>query len=451
MKRYPCRALLAGALCLTLSVPAGAVGVTDAAGLGAAAVAGVVRDVLGREDVNAAPPVQDEQSIGFTGLEKTVRANNLTIQSFRKTLAGIENTDIDSQFIVQEAQYAAQIKMYEQQAEAYQNAVTALTNALADPALDGATQAALQAQLVTAKLNLTVCQQSASGIREALSNIDDLQEEAQNQLDDTYAETKAQLDNTANQIVVGAQTAYLGIISTREGIETLDRNLAALDRQITAVEKQVEIGMAAPLTLENLKQSRRSVAAQRETLELMQQTTENQLSLLCGNTAATTVKPTTAPTVTAKQLADMDYAKDLDEAMDNSYTIWAAENTLRKASNDYEDNVTTTVDAYEAAKLHLEYAKENTENAFRQLYLSVQDKKRLLDEAQAAYDMEEKNFAVDQLQYERGMISQLDYLTAQDELADKQDAVTTAEHDLFTAYNNYDWARRGYIGSSAGA
>lgn len=438
MKRYQSRVLLAGALCLALTAQAGALSVSGAAGFGASAAIDVTLDALGREDINAAPPVQDEQAIGFTGLEKTVRANNLTIQSFHKTLAGIANTDLDGQFLMQELQYQAQLNQYKTEYDAYNRYVQAL-EAL------GSSDKAVQAQLELAKTLRTLAQKGMEAMQMTIDGLDDAQDAAQDELDDTYAETKAQLDNTANQIVVGAQTAYLGIISTREGIETLDRNLAALDRQITVVEKQVELGMAAPLTLENLQQSRRSVAAQRETLELMQQTAENQLSLLCGNTAGTTVKPTVAPTVTAKQLADMNYTVDLEEALDNSYSIWSAQNAVRKASNDYEDNVTTTVDAYEAAKLNLEYAKENTENAFRQLYLDVQDKKRLLDEAQAAYDMEEKNFAVDQLQYDRGMISQMDYLTAQDDLAAKQDAVTTAEHDLFTAYNTYDWARRGYM------
>lgn len=438
MKRYQSRVLLAGALCLALTAQAGALSVSGAAGFGASAAIDVTLDALGREDINAAPPVQDEQAIGFTGLEKTVRANNLTIQSFHKTLAGIANTDLDGQFLMQELQYQAQLNQYKTEYDAYNRYVQAL-EAL------GSSDKAVQAQLELAKTLRTLAQKGMEAMQMTIDGLDDAQDAAQDELDDTYAETKAQLDNTANQIVVGAQTAYLGIISTREGIETLDRNLAALDRQITVVEKQVELGMAAPLTLENLQQSRRSAAAQRETLELVQQTAENQLSLLCGNTAGTTVKPTVAPTVTAKQLSDMNYTVDLEEALDNSYSIWSAQNAVRKASNDYEDDITSTVDAYEAAKLTLENTKESVTNSFRQMYLDVQDKKRLLDEAQAAYDMEEKNFAVDQLQYDRGMISQMDYLTAQDDLAAKQDAVTTAEHDLFTAYNTYDWARRGYM------
>lgn len=438
MKRYQSRALLAGALCLTLTAQAGALSVSGVAGLGASAAIDVTLDTLEREGINAAPPVQDAQNIGFTGLEKTVRANNLTIQSFHKTLAGIANTDLDAQFFMQELQYQAQLNQYKAEYDAYNSYVQAL-QAL------GSSDGAVEAQLQLAMTLRTLAQKGMDSMQMTIDGLDDAQEAAQDQLDETYAETKAQLDNTANQIVVGAQTAYLGIISTREGIETLDRNLAALDRQIAAVEKQVELGMAAPLTLENLQQSRRSVAAQRETLELVQQTAENQLSLLCGNTAGTTVKPTVAPTVTSKQLSDMNYTTDLAQAMENSYSIWSAQNAVRKASNDYEDDVTSTVDAYEAAKLTLENTEESVTNSFRQMYLDVQDKKRLLDEAQAAYDMEEKNFAVDQLQYDRGMISQMDYLTAQDDLAAKQDAVTTAEHDLFTAYNTYDWARRGYM------
>lgn len=441
MKRKTISALLAGVICAISVAPAGAVHVTDIAGLGALAAATAAADVLGSGDVNAAPPVQDAQSIGFRGLEETVRAHNQTIQAFRKTLQGIENTDLDGQFLGQELQYEAQKSQYQAQAAIYRQCIEELSAVESSPAIE--------AQIRVAQLNLKMCEESIAMLDRTIAGLDDLQEEAENELEDTYASTEKQLENAANQIVVGAQTAYAGIITIREGIETLDRSLAALDRNIAVVEKQVEIGMASQLTLENLEQTRRTAAAQRETLVKQQTATENQLSLLCGNTANTTVKPTTLPTVTDRQLADMNYEKDLEAALDNSYTIWSARDEMRKASNDYEDNVTSTKDAYEAAKLNLEYAEESVTNSFRQLYLDVQDKKRLLDEAQAAYDTEKKNFDVDALRYERGMISKNDYLTAQDDLAAQEDAVRTAEHDLFTAYNTYDWAKRGYIGSAA--
>lgn len=440
MKRIRTGALLAGALCVLTVVPAGAVGVLDVAGAGIWATVSTVQDVLGRDGVNAAPPVQDEQSIGFAGLEKTVRANNPTIQGFEKTLASIQNTNLDAQFLQQEFQYQAQYGQYKIEYDAYNDFI----NALGD-----SQDATVRAQIAMATKLRALAASGMDTMNKMLDGLDQAQEEAEDQLEDTYDSTKRQLDNTANQIVIGAQSAYIGIITTQEGIATLDRNLAALDRQITVVEKQAEIGMVSQLTLDNLRQTRRATAAQRETLTLMQATTENQLSLLCGNTAATTVKPTALPTVTDTQLSDMNYEEDLKQALDNSYAIWSAQEQAREASNQYEDGQSSTVDAYEAAKLNLEYAEESAENTFRQLYLDVQDKKRLLDEAKAAYDMEKKNFDVDALQYERGMISQLDYLTAQDDLAAKQDAVNTAERDLFTAYNTYDWAKRGYMAGGA--
>lgn len=440
MKRIRTGVLLAGALCALTVVPAGAVSALDVAGAGIWATVSATQNALGQDGVNAAPPVQDEQSIGFAGLEKTVRANNQTIQGFQKTLASIQNTNLDGQFLMQAMQYEAQYKQYQAEYNAYNDFIKAL----------GQSQdAAVQAQIEMATKLRDLAAAGMNAMKQTIDGLDEAQEDAEEQLDETYATTKKQLDNTANQIVVGAQSAYIGIITTQEGIATLDRNLAALDRQITVVEKQVELGMASQLTLDNLRQTRRTAAAQRETLTLMQTTTENQLSLLCGNTAATTVKPTALPVVTEKQLSDMSYEEDLKKAMDNSYSIWSAQDAAREASNQYEEGESSTVDAYEAAKLNLEYAKESTENTFRQIYLDVQDKKRLLEEAKAAYDTEKKNFDVDALQHERGMISQLDYLTAKDDLAAKQDAVNTAEHDLFTAYNTYDWAKRGYMAGGA--
>ena len=96
---------------MLMVVPAGAVSVLDVAGAGMWATVSAAQNALGRDGVNAAPPVQDEQSIGFVGLEKTVRANNQTIQGFQKTLASIQNTNLDGQFVQQAFQYQAQYNL----------------------------------------------------------------------------------------------------------------------------------------------------------------------------------------------------------------------------------------------------------------------------------------------------------------------------------------------------
>lgn len=87
MKRKTIGVLLAGVICAISVAPAGAVHVTDIAGLGALAAATAAADVLGSGDVNAAPPVQDAQSIGFRGLgrpsARTTRPSKPSGKRFR--------------------------------------------------------------------------------------------------------------------------------------------------------------------------------------------------------------------------------------------------------------------------------------------------------------------------------------------------------------------------------
>lgn len=440
MKRTCVSALLVCALLAAGTVPAGAAQLNSEAAKnfkeGAA-----VRTVVTAQPEGTGPDGQTEQKIGFTGIEKTVRENNPTIKALQKTLSGIENTDIEAQFFNQYLQYDAQRSQYQAQVAIYQQCIDALSPYAEEPAV--------AAQLKVARMNLQMAQQSVAGINAILKNLDDAEDDAKDNLDDTVATYKRQFANTENQIVVGAQTAYLGIITIGQGLDTLDRNLAMLDRNITVVEKQVELGMASQLTLDNLKQTRRTAAAQRETLVKQQTATENQLSLLMGKPVSTTVKPTTVPQVTEKQLRDMDYNKDLEEALKNSYSIWVKQDAVRSASNDYEDDVTSTLDAYEAAKINLEAEKDSVTNSFRALYDDVQDKKRLVTEAQAALETQQKNFGASAKQYQIGMISKNDYLDAQDELTAKEEALSTAQNDLFTAYNTYDWAKRGFMSGAA--
>ena len=151
------------------------------------------------------------------------------------------------------------------------------------------------------------------------------------------------------------------------------------------------------------------------------------------------------PEVRDYDLRQMNYEKDLEEAKDNSYTIWQMRDALRQASNDYEDSVTSTLDAYNAAKINLEAAQEQVENDFRDIFNDVTEKRRLLDAAEDDLALAETNFQVSEVQYEQGMISQLEYENAKDTLETARAAVTTAETNLFISYNTYNWAKRGVM------
>lgn len=438
--------LAAGAMAVGLTTPAGAIAGMDA---GLALTLGGAQAVIdtSMSESGMTPPLQDSKSIGFYGLEKTVRANNQTIQSLQKTLASVGSTDVVGPIEDQIWNYQMQNSNLEAQKNSYTESAKNLQNQLDSLGSDAdeGLKSSLQAQID--QMN-TLANNAAASIQKnnaVINGLEDSKDDAPADLADTYATTEKQVENSANQIVMGAQTQYISLCTMQDNIEALDRTIAAIDRQLPVVEKQYEIGTATALDVENLKNQRMAAESSKLTLENQIASIENSLSLTLGNDAGTTVHVQKVPEVTDRQLREMNYEKDLEEAKTNSYTIWQKRDALRKASNDYEDDVTSTLDAYNAAKIDLAAAQEQVENDFRKLFNDVSEKKRLLDKAESDLELAESNYKVAETKYEKGMISKLEYENAQDTLETAKAAITTAQTDLFTAYNTYDWAKRGVM------
>lgn len=436
--------LAAGVMAVGLTTPAGAIAGMDA---GLALTLGGAQAVIdtSMSESGMTPPLQDSKSIGFYGLEKTVRANNQTIQSLQKTLASVGSTDVVGPIEDQIWNYEMQNSNLEAQKNSYEKAAQNLQNQLNQVSGNADLEASLKAQIE--QMN-TLANNAAANIQKnqaVINGLEDSKDDAPADLADTYATTEKQVENSANQIVMGAQTQYISLCTMQDNIEALDRTIAAIDRQLPVVEKQYEIGMATALDVENLKNQRMAAESSKLTLENQIASIENSLSLTLGNDAGTTVHVQKVPEVTDRQLREMNYEKDLEEAKTNSYTIWQKRDALRKASNDYEDDVTSTLDAYNAAKIDLAAAQEQVENDFRKLFNDVSEKKRLLDKAESDLELAESNYKVAETKYEKGMISKLEYENAQDTLETAKAAITTAQTDLFTAYNTYDWAKRGVM------
>ena len=73
------------------------------------------------------------------------------------------------------------------------------------------------------------------------------------------------------------------------------------------------------------------------------------------------------------------------------------------------------------------------------------EKQRLLEQANENLTLAEQNFKVSEVKYNIGNISKLEYENAKDTLESSKDAIKTAEVELFTAYNNYQWGIKGVI------
>lgn len=68
------------------------------------------------------------------------------------------------------------------------------------------------------------------------------------------------------------------------------------------------------------------------------------------------------------------------------------------------------------------------------------DYQQVLKASQSALDYQKNAYAASQLKYQQGSISKNALLEAQDSLASAEADVSTAKHNLFSAYHTYLWA-----------
>ena len=79
----------------------------------------------------------------------------------------------------------------------------------------------------------------------------------------------------------------------------------------------------------------------------------------------------------------------------------------------------------------------------QRLYQDVLDKKAAYEAAMTGYEAAEKRNGASQRQYQNGLLSEMQYVGTQISYNQKKAAKESAELDLWTAMNAYDWGIEG--------
>ncbi len=412
MKKTMIAALLGAVLCVSAVMPAGAAQQPEPAEL-------TVREM------------------GLRGVAATVEKNNPTVQALRKTAAGIDTASaVSAQFAQQGVMLGAQIAMYQSLIGGLEQAMEAA----------GKDQADLKA-VYQAHIALLTAQ--SAGLEQVRDGLPAQEQAAVSQIEDAVYQLEKQADYVADQITQGAQTLLLTIRSLQYTGEQLDRQLAAVDRSMAVLEVQQQIGMAGALQVETARRQRDNLAMNADMLDGQIETLGNSLALLCGMDAASAVLPAALGKVSEAELRAMDLEKDLAAARKSSFIVWQKRDALRQAQNTYDKDIESTVHAVQAAEAALDAAQEELRAGFTTLFRTVQDKKTAVQAARTAAEQAARTLHTSEVKYRQGMISRLAYQQAQDEAASAAQAVETAELELLTAYQQYQWGRQGLV-SAAG-
>lgn len=412
-----------------------------AAGLCAALLCGMCAPAYAADTAKPAQTTTTAQTevkapvkLSFDTLEKTVREGNVSIRSYQQTVESAEKTDVSDQYINKYFSLSQQIDAYDKQISSLKKS--------RDSIKDDALKASITAQI-------SVLQATRDSLYQQYKDLDDDEDDAKDEQKKTVDSTRRQMQNNADTICLSAENNYISLASMQYSLAQTERSLQQLDRSIAQTKKQVVLGIATKNTLSGLESQRELLAAQQKSAQTSADSLANTLAIQCGYPTGTEITIESLPEVTAEQLASIDYETDLAEALKNSYSIWSADNSVRKASDDYENDVTNNLHAYEAAKIQRDATEESVKSSFRKLYKTMQEKNTAMTAAQTDLAQAQKTFAVSQLQYNRGMISRIKFEEAQDTYTTAQETAENARTGLLTAYNNYQWAKRGVMTSAS--
>lgn len=419
MKREIISVLLAGVLCAFPAVPAGA------AGEAAAPAA---------QEEQAGPAEPAVREMGLRAVASAVQENNPTVQALRENAESIEESGALAGTSGGSGSVSP-IDILNAQIQGLEQAMQGL-----DTESDLYKTYAVQKSLLEAQVEELEGSLSSSMAQGEMALL---------QLGDAAYQVRRQADNIEGQLAQTAQTLLITIQNLKYNRGQLERQLASLDRTIDVAEVQLSIGTISQYQMDLYRNQRDNLARTIDTLQTQCESLGSSIALLCGYDADTVVMPSTLAPVYDSQLREMSYEDDLELAKQNSFSIWQKRSELRQAQNAYDEDVSGTDYAVQSAKDALAAEQQAVESSFGTIFQGVADSRAALDAARTAEQQAELDFRTSQVQYSRGMISELAYRQAQDTLENAKDAVEIAQLNLTSAYNQYEWAKQGVMTTAA--
>lgn len=419
MKREIISVLLAGVLCAFPAVPAGA------AGEAAAPAA---------QEEQAGPAEPAVREMGLRAVAGAVQENNPTVQALRENAESIEESGSLAGASGGSGSVSP-IDILNAQIQGLEQAMQGL-----DPESDLYKTYAVQKSLLEAQVEELEGSLSSSMAQGEMALL---------QLGDAAYQVRRQADNIEGQLAQTAQTLLITIQNLKYNRGQLERQLASLDRTIDVAEVQLSIGTISQYQMDLYRNQRDNLARTIDTLQTQCESLGSSIALLCGYDADTVVMPSTLAPVYDSQLREMSYEDDLELAKQNSFSIWQKRSELRQAQNAYDEDISGTDYAVQSAKDALAAEQQAVESSFGTIFQGVADSRAALDAARTAEQQAELDFRTSQVQYSRGMISELAYRQAQDTLENAKDAVEIAQLNLTSAYNQYEWAKQGVMTTAA--
>lgn len=416
MKRKLISALLACALLAGTAAPAFAA--EDTADTAAKTPAGI----------GAEAPALKVRQMGLLAVQKAVTENNSTVRMLRKNASAIESATSGS------SSSGGALNP----GQAYNQLADTLQGIINDGKLSDDMKKTYEAQIEALRANADNLNFSVSSqMQSAMAML--------SQLDDQAYQLRRQADSIANQMAKTAQDLLYTMETMDYQMENLKNGIATLDRNLAVLRVQRSRGMIGQLQLETVENQRIQLVNSQQTLANMREQIGLTLSQLCGLDADTIVEPSTLVMPYEGELDRINAKTGLENAKKNSFDIWSKRVSLRTARNVYDKDVSGTAEAVKAAEDQLAVTQESVESAYATVIQDMKDSRVSLKAAENALTQAKDDLRLAGVKYKIGTLSKLGYQSAQDSVASAEINVKLAQLKVAQCYSVCQWAEQGVL------
>lgn len=323
-------------------------------------------------------------------------------------------------------------RKYGESKEDYQNMLTELESTYDDSMdnIDAVLKPLKQAEKLMPQLKGTVKQMSSlksgyhslvQGIRDTVTNWD------------TSKRNTSQIRQYEKQVISGAQSAMIGYNTIVDNKVTLETMVDLYQKQCDMYQRMAALGLANQTDVVSAQTSLIGAKSQLASLQSQQDSVYRTLCLLLGYDTDSGVEIRNLPDFDMSRLDGMNLKADTKKAIGNNYTLIGQRTSAKGETN-----------AQIAARLNtIEEGEQKLTIEMQRLYQDVLDKKAAYEAAMTGYEAAEKSNGAAQRQYQNGLLSEMQYVGTQISYNQKKAAKESAELDLWTAMNAYDWGIEG--------
>ena len=323
-------------------------------------------------------------------------------------------------------------RKYGESKEDYQNMLTELESTYDDSMdnIDAVLKPLKQAEKLMPQLKGTVKQMSSlksgyhslvQGIRDTVTNWD------------TSKRNTSQIRQYEKQVISGAQSAMIGYNTIVDNKATLETMVDLYQKQCDMYQRMAALGLANQTDVVSAQTSLIGAKSQLASLQSQEDSVYRTICLLLGYDTDSGVEIRNLPDFDMSCLDGMNLEADTKKAIGNNYTLIGQRTSAKGETN-----------AQIAARLNtIEEGEQKLTIEMQRLYQDVLDKKAAYEAAMTGYEAAEKSNGAAQRQYQNGLLSEMQYVGTQISYNQKKAAKESAELDLWTAMNAYDWGIEG--------